>query len=164
MGESTNVYIALENPKISMYPGEMLIVPKDHIDSPSINDLQDDVYEEVRKWQQVIVKFFETEFKGMCGSESNNSTLADVIEEFLELDAPHNNDPMSLDLETVKDDFLSPLFVEEATDIATRDVSSLGGGKHAYIRVFPVPKKNRFDDLRIFIREGLLNAENEFET
>merc|ERR1711907_399772 len=56
---SEHAYVCMDNFKDCILPGQVFICPREHL--PSLTDLDDSVYAEIRNYQKCLVRFFEAQ-------------------------------------------------------------------------------------------------------
>ena len=58
LAQSENVIVALEHERFAFLPGEVVIFPVEHIGCLSVNDMDEDIYQELRNWQKALCRYF----------------------------------------------------------------------------------------------------------
>ncbi|CAD7940046.1 unnamed protein product [Amoebophrya sp. A120] len=66
ISESDLCYVAVENSQVAFLEQEIIIVPWDHVDTISVNDMDEDTFKEIRNYQKSLVKFFDEKFQKAC--------------------------------------------------------------------------------------------------
>jgi len=59
ISSSTHAYVCMDRFEDSVLPGQVFICPQEHL--PSMTDLDDDAYTEIRNYQKCLVRFFEAQ-------------------------------------------------------------------------------------------------------
>ena len=129
--QTENIYIALENPKIALLPGEMIIATVDHSAAPCVNECDENVYDDIMAAMRRVKAYFNS--GGGKGGSGNKESRKAVV------------------------------FLEQITEIPSRERQTLGAGPHCVVRCFPI-EPSMLAETRSMFRESLvdLDAEDEF--
>ncbi|CAD7931211.1 unnamed protein product [Amoebophrya sp. A25] len=133
IAQSDLAYLAFENSKVSFLENEMIIAPWDHVNSLSLNDMDEDSYQEMRNYMKALVAFFNW-----------------------------RNDQKRNEGDQEEFQSLTPLFIETLMEVPSPDRQSLGGSAHCVVRVLPVPS-DAIGELQIYFREAFREAVGEFD-
>jgi len=136
IAQTERVVLALQAPHLAFVDGELVLFPKDHGQS-SVNDMDEDTYEELRQLQVALVAYFREE----AASDDKRGPVDPLI------GAPAAR---------------APVFVEVHKERISPDKKMLGAFPHCCVHVYPVDL-HLLNDCAMFFEQALREAEDDFE-